>query len=68
MSFGGSLDPCASLRLVSIGGLDAKKNSASAAKFTEIVCGALGVNPGRVFIEYVDAPPHMFAWNGSTFA
>ena len=68
MSFGGSFDPCACLRLVSIGGLDAKKNSASAAKFTEIVGGFLGINPDRVFIEYVDTQPHMFAWNGNTFA
>ena len=54
MSFGGSLEPCASVRLVSIGGLDAKKNKASAAKLTEILGGFLGVNPDRVFIEYSD--------------
>ncbi len=68
MSFGGSLEPCASIRLVSIGGLDAKKNKASAAKLTELLGGMLGVNPDRVFIEYSEVEPHMFAWNGNTFA
>ena len=54
MSFGGTLDPCAIIRLASVGSLDAKKNKESAAKLTEILCGMLGVNPDRVFIEYVD--------------
>ena len=68
MSFGGSTDPCAVIRLVSIGGLDDKdKNNEIVADLSQIVV-ELGVSADRCFVELANAERHQYGFNGKTFA
>ena len=68
MCFGGSTDPCAFIRLVSIGGLDDKdKNNEIVADLTQIVT-ELGVSADRCFIELQNVERQNFGFNGKTFA
>ncbi|MFO7852946.1 MAG: phenylpyruvate tautomerase MIF-related protein [Bacteroidota bacterium] len=40
-------------------------------KLSEAICKLLnqrlGIPSDRIYIEFFDAPPHMFGWNSSTF-
>ena len=64
--FAGSSDPCAHLRLTSLGLPEtATKN------YSEKLCGfieqQLGVPPARTYIEFVSPERHMFGWDSRTF-
>jgi phenylpyruvate tautomerase len=67
MTYSGKQDPCAFVRIVSIGGLNPETN----VKLSEDICGLLedryGVDPSRSYIEFVDSERHMFGWNSRTF-
>lgn len=66
MLFAGSDAPLAYLELKSIG-LPARMDDLS-----QMLCRAvgerLGIPEDRIYIEFADAPPHMWGWNGGTFA
>ena len=67
LAFAGNTQPAAYIELKSIG-LPGDKT----AEFSEILCnavtGALEIPPQRIYIEFSDAPRHMWGWNGRTFA
>ncbi len=66
MAFAGEDAPCAYLELKSIG-----LPGDQTARLARILCAAveenLGVPGGRVYIEFADAPRHLWGWNGATF-
>ncbi len=66
MLFAGLDTPTAYLELKSIGLPENKTKSLSTAlcKLTQTY---LGVEPARTYIEFADAPRHMWGWNNSTF-
>jgi phenylpyruvate tautomerase PptA (4-oxalocrotonate tautomerase family) len=66
MSFAGSTDPLAYLELKSIG-LPQDKTPALSAALCDLMRDSLGIEPGRVYIEFADAPRAMWGWNGGTF-
>lgn len=67
MTYSGKQEPCAFVRIISIGGLNPETN----VNLSEEVCGLLlaryGVDPSRSYIEFVDSERHMFGWNSRTF-
>jgi hypothetical protein len=66
MIFAGSHAPCAYLELKSIGLPDDRT-----AELSRALCDALGpllqVAPERTYIEFSNAEPHLWGWNGETF-
>ncbi|MGD9310774.1 MAG: phenylpyruvate tautomerase MIF-related protein [Desulfosarcina sp.] len=67
MTFAGSDAPTAFIELRSIG-LSEDQCNAFAAVISDFVRTALGIEPGRVFIDFRDLQRGCFAWNGKTFA
>jgi phenylpyruvate tautomerase len=66
MLFAGTDEPLAYLELKSIGLPQSITASASRA-LCELVAEATGVATNRIYIEFTDAPRHMWGWNGDTF-
>jgi phenylpyruvate tautomerase PptA (4-oxalocrotonate tautomerase family) len=66
MLFAGEEEPLAYLELKSIGLPPAATGSLSRA-LCELVQEALEVSPDRIYIEFSDAAPKMWGWNGGTF-
>lgn len=66
MRFGGSAEPTAFVKLVSLGLPIEKANPLSALICAEVEA-YLSVPPNRVFVEFVNAERELFGWNGKTF-
>jgi phenylpyruvate tautomerase PptA (4-oxalocrotonate tautomerase family) len=66
MLFGGDAAPLAYLELKSIG-LPGDRTRELSAALTRLVEQDLGVAPDRVYIEFADAPRHLWGWNAATF-
>ncbi len=66
MLFAGDDAPTAYLELKSIGLPDNKTKPLSAA-LCEMVQTHFGIDPARIYIEFANAPRHMWGWNNSTF-
>jgi phenylpyruvate tautomerase PptA (4-oxalocrotonate tautomerase family) len=65
MLFGGSDAPLAYLELKSIG-LPARTEELS-RRLCQTVGERLGIPAQRIYIEFADAPGHLWGWNGGTF-
>ena len=66
MTFAGSDTPAAFVELKSVGLPEAQCNN-FADKISTFVRTELGIDAGRVFIDFTDLPRSRFAWNGKTF-
>jgi len=66
MQFAGSDEPLAYLELKSIGLPESVTADASRA-LCDLVSGATGIRPDRIYIEFADAPRKMWGWDGGTF-
>jgi phenylpyruvate tautomerase len=66
MLFAGTDEPLAYLELKSIGLPKSITASASRA-LCDLVAGETGVATNRIYIEFTDAPRHMWGWNGGAF-
>lgn len=66
MAFAGSEAPAAYLELKSIG-LPPDRAGELSAALCEFMHEEFGVRAERVYIEFADAPPALWGWNGSTF-
>lgn len=66
MSFAGSREPLAYLQLKSLG-----LPETSTTDFSAILCGLieaeLGIDPGRIYIEFTGPDRHMWGWDNRTF-
>jgi len=66
MLFAGSDEPLAYLQLKSLGLPEAQTSD-----FSQILCELmqteLGIEPGRVYIEFAGPERHMWGWNRGTF-
>ena len=68
MIFGGSSDPCAFVRLVSIGALSPETNASLSSDIAALVASKYSVPANRLYVEFVDVKERfMFGWNGGTF-
>ena len=67
MTFAGSFDPCANIRICCIG-MDQGVHNNFAAEMTALVTEHFGVPGDRVFIEFKAPQGADYAHNGNTFA
>jgi phenylpyruvate tautomerase len=68
MTMGGSSEPAVYVGVKNIGTLTNEQTSSMTAAICESVHRELGVSPKRIYVEFVDVEPHLFGWNGETFA
>jgi phenylpyruvate tautomerase len=68
MLFGGSADPACFATLKNIGTFTPELTDRLSARLTKHLSAALGLSPGRIYLEFVDAKPHLWGHDGSTFA
>ena len=66
MLFAGTDDPLAYLELKSIGLPDSATTGLSDSLCT-LIAQELDIEKNRIYIEFADAPRHMWGWNGGTF-
>lgn len=66
MLFGGNDAPLAYLELKSIG-LPEDRTKALSQALCDLVSSHLGVATDRVYIEFANAPRHLWGWNSATF-
>jgi phenylpyruvate tautomerase len=66
MQFAGTDEPLAYLELKSIG-LPQSITSSVSRSLCDLVAGETGVPVNRIYIEFTDAPRHLWGWNGDTF-
>jgi phenylpyruvate tautomerase len=67
MTFGGSDEPCAFLELKSIGRFSPELTKQLAEVLCPLLGDALGLPPGRVYIEFGDAQAYLWGHDGDTF-
>ncbi|RTZ96443.1 MAG: hypothetical protein DSY90_10350 [Deltaproteobacteria bacterium] len=66
ITFGGTDDPAAFVRLKSIG-LSGNRCAVFSEKICDFVHRELDVPSDRIFIDFEDIERSMFGWNGNTF-
>ena len=66
MSFAGGNEPCAHLKLKSLG-LDESATAAYSQTLCELIERELGVSSSRIYIEFSGPPRHMWGWDKRTF-
>ena len=66
MLFAGNNAPAAYLELKSIG-LPGDRTQALSESLCSLINTNMDIDPGRIYIEFADAPRHMWGWNNSTF-
>ncbi len=66
MSFGGTDAALAYVELKSIG-LPEEKTRELSAELCRVIANRLNVFPDRIYIEFTDAPRHLWGWNSGTF-
>jgi phenylpyruvate tautomerase PptA (4-oxalocrotonate tautomerase family) len=66
--FGGTAEPACFAVLKNIGSFTPEQTALLSGTLTKHLAGALGVAPSRIYIEFVDAKPHLWAHDGGTFA
>ena len=66
--FGGTDEPACFAVLKNIGTFTAAQTEKLSALLCAKLSEALGVAPNRIYIEFVDAKPHLWGYDGATFA
>lgn len=66
MLFAGSSEPLAYVELKSIG-LPEERCAEFSSRLCEALQSLLGVDPGRIYIEFSNAERHLFGWDSRTF-
>lgn len=67
MSFIGSLDPCGTAVLKSIGNLGVEENKAISSKMFSFIKENLGIPDDRLYIQFVDMSTSEVGYKGTTF-
>ena len=67
MTFGGSDAPACYVEVKSIGNITAKTTEALSKDLCATLNAELGVAQDRIYIEFADAPGHLWGFNGGTF-
>ena len=66
LSFAGTNEPCAHLKLKSLG-LNESDTAAYSDKLCQFVTQQLGIPSSRIYIEYSSPERHMWGWDSRTF-
>ncbi len=67
ISFGGEVGPAAFVEVRSIGGLNHSVNNELAQKISACLNDRLGIDTGRIYVNFFDVPAGDWAWKGRTF-
>ncbi len=67
MTFAGTDAPTAYVEVKNLGGFAPEAAVALTAALTGLLEEAIGVPPGRVYVEMADPPPELFGWKRQTF-
>ncbi|HET6283758.1 MAG TPA: phenylpyruvate tautomerase MIF-related protein [Polyangia bacterium] len=67
MTFGGSRAPACIASLKNVGSMSPEVTSGLSRELCAILSKALGVPTERIYIDFQDAAPSMWGWNGDTF-
>jgi phenylpyruvate tautomerase len=67
IAFGGEVGEAAFVEVRSIGGLNPSVNDALAREICVCLEQRFGIDPARVYINFLDVPAGDWAWKGSTF-
>lgn len=67
MTFGGDSAPSAYAELKSVGKFSPDSTRKISAELCKSLGERLGVSKDRIYIEFTDAPGHLWGWNGETF-
>ncbi|MBT6180217.1 MAG: hypothetical protein HOI23_23450 [Deltaproteobacteria bacterium] len=68
MTFGGSPEPASYMEIKNIGTMTSEQTQRISAAACALVKEHLGVEPGRVYLEFNDAQRHLWGWNSKNFA
>ncbi|ORY07064.1 putative phenylpyruvate tautomerase [Basidiobolus meristosporus CBS 931.73] len=68
ISFGGSTEPAAFVRLYSIGGLGLKENKAITKDLSALMEESFGINASRMYTYFADIERQNTGFGGTTFA
>jgi phenylpyruvate tautomerase len=66
--FGGSSEPACFAALKNVGSFDPKQTERLSALLCQRLSESLGVSPGRIYLEFIEARGHLWGHDGSTFA
>jgi len=66
MMFAGSTEPLAYVELKSLG-LSKDETASFSAGLCALLQDELGIDPGRIYIEFSGPERYMWGWNGGTF-
>ena len=67
MTFGGTFDPACYVEVKNVGAFGPDLTNRMSAALTDRLAAALGVPRERIYIEFADARPHMWGYDGGTF-
>jgi phenylpyruvate tautomerase len=68
MTFGGSSEPACYVELKNIGEFTPELTERLSARLCEMLAQGLGVAKSRIYIEFANAEPHLWGYDGQTFA
>ena len=68
MTFAGTNAPTCYAEVKNVGTMAPETTARLSAAITERLAGAFGVPAGRIYIEFADARPHMWGYDGGTLA
>jgi len=68
MTFGGSDEPACYVEVKNVGTMTPELTRALSADLSEHLSNALGVPTNRIYIEFADEQPHLWGYDGRTFA
>lgn len=68
MLFAGSSEPCCFAALKNIGAFTPERTEKLSALLCARLAEGLGVQRARIYLEFVDAKPHLWGYDGATFA
>lgn len=66
MLFAGSAEPLAFLQLKSLG-LPGTQTKEYSSKLCALIKKEMGIDPSRIYIEFVSPERHMWGWDSATF-
>ena len=67
MTMAGTADPCACLKIMSIGAVTPEMNKVTCAKMTELIAAECKIDPARIFVDMYDVDPTMIGKGAKMF-